>query len=419
MARKAARNPGEADLLAQLQALAKRYSWIWRSGWPFALHARASPTEHLRAFGLREELAWRVPVKRIGLRVAMTLVWPGASLASALAAGWADRRAGSGGWLRRFVAYYRAALRHNAWPADLQRLQAQAGHAPDVAPQMLYNRDYRIWRALNRLRGADLDDVQDKARFAVICAAHGLPAVPVLAAFAAGQPLIPNGQEAVQGQSLFVKDLRGNLGAGAAVWHWTEQGYANDSALPATHATPRALLIALAGHDCVVQPLLRDAAALRDAGSAGLSTVRIVTLLSAHGETQVVSAILSLAQGMLSQYGEFFGIDCSTGALTTWFDQAAKRVYPRRERPAAFLLDAVPQWLAMVALAKRAHRDGFARFATLGWDVVLSDAGVLLLEANHGWGIMLHQVLGRPLGEGPIGAAAAGWLAEAGARGQA
>lgn len=50
-------------------------------------------------------------------------------------------------------------------------------------------------------------------------------------------------------------------------------------------------------------------------------------------------------------------------------------------------------------------------FASLGWDVALSDRGMLLLEANQGWGLVPPQLLCGPLGPGPIAATAPYWIA--------
>jgi hypothetical protein len=341
----------------------------------------------------------------------MTLCWPVATFFTAAMASLRDRPLGPRVTSKRLGAYYSAALRHNALPDVLQRFHARAGMDPALAPHIMFDRDGRVWRALNALRGADGDDVQDKARFAEICARHQLPTVPVIAAFRGGASLRPIDRERASGRSLFVKALSGQLGAGAAIWRYGPTGYSNEDV---RHATLDDLLADLSRQDCIVQPLMRDNAALRAAGSDGLSSLRLVTLCTGPGEASAACALLLLAKGMLSQNGQFFGVDIADGALDTWFDEANKVVRSRSEFPEAFPLSEIAGWDGLVELACHAHAVGFDLFATLGWDIVLTDEGPLLLEANQGWGMSAHQFLGAPMGLGPIGAAAEKWLAQVG-----
>jgi hypothetical protein len=358
-------------------------------------------------FGLKQELAARRPVTRLAGWWLMLVCWPVACLTYAVEAGLKDRRKTGASFWGKFHSYYAAALKHNALPHDLQWLGMRAGVAPEMASQLLFNRDTRIWQALNQLNGFNGEDVQDKARFFQICQAANLPVVPVYAAFDGGEGLLPVNRNAAAGRSLFVKSLRGNLGEGAAIWHWGEGGYRNGDA---AHPTLDDLLAELSHEDCVIQPLLRDHAALRGAGSEGLSTVRIVTVRTPDGRVQTACALLLMAKGMLSQYGEYFGVDVLDGSLTTWLDQGADTPLRRSQLPEGFALQAIPDWSNLLAMTCDAHAKAFANFSALGWDVVLTDEGAFLLEANQGWGIMLHQVLGEPMGHTAIGAAASVWL---------
>ncbi|MEP6869558.1 MAG: hypothetical protein ABJA20_13685, partial [Novosphingobium sp.] len=311
-------------MFAHLAQLKKRYSWIWRSGLPFVTARYPTALERLRVFGLKAELRGRRPVTRVVGWWLLLLCWPVASLSYAITASRKDRaEAGASAW-GKFCSYYGAALTHNARPGELQWLGMQAGVAPDMAPQLLFNRDSRIWQALNRLNGADGDDVQDKARFFQLCERANLRAVPVYAAFARGESLLPIDRKAASGRSLFVKSLRGQQGEGAAIWRWAThsagEGYSDGTTI---HPTLDELLTDLARTDCVVQPLLSDHALLRAAGSEGLSSLRIVTARIPDGQVRAVCALLLMSKGMLSQFGESFGIDIRDGSLTTWLDTRA------------------------------------------------------------------------------------------------
>ncbi|MEP7221704.1 MAG: sugar-transfer associated ATP-grasp domain-containing protein [Novosphingobium sp.] len=396
-------------MFAHLAQLKKRYSWIWSSGWPFVVASDATPLERLRVYGLQVELAGRRAITRLIGWPLMLVCWPITSLFGAIKAARKDRSDGGTSAWEGFRKYYSAAILHNARPGDLQSLQVSSGIGAEMAPHLMYNRDSRIWQALNRVSGANGEDVQDKARFYLLARQAGLPVVPVYAAFSGGESLLPIDRAAATGSSLFVKSLRGQQGQGAAIWRWGEHdgvaGYGDGTGV---YPTLDALLAALSHEDCVVQPLLVDHAALRAAGSEGLSSLRIVTVRTPEGQVQAACSLLLMAKGMLSQYGHSYAVDIHNGRLTTWLDTSEG--FKRSPVAEDFALPAIPEWAALVEMVCQAHRTGFAAFSSLGWDVVLTDDGPLLLEANQGWGIMLHQVLGEPLGHTAIGTAAAAWL---------
>jgi hypothetical protein len=56
---------------------------------------------------------------------------------------------------------------------------------------------------------------------------------------------------------------------------------------------------------------------------------------------------------------------------------------------------AVPRWSEMVSLVKQAHRT-YPWMPFIGWDVVDSEQGLVLLEANAYWGADSIQLPGAP-----------------------
>jgi hypothetical protein len=60
----------------------------------------------------------------------------------------------------------------------------------------------------------------------------------------------------------------------------------------------------------------------------------------------------------------------------------------------------VSQWSEMKAKALAAHREHLGFMPAVGWDLVATDRGVFILEANAVWNGNLAQLWGRaPLGE--------------------
>ena len=173
--------------------LARRLAFA-HYGFPFSLRTPTTPVARLRALGFRARSGHRNPLERWLHRVAMAMTWPIGAFFDALR----DARALASEDSRvRVVAtlfdMYTLALTRNIPPLEykLYRLHEPAGRAE--MHQYLYWTDLSSLAALNARRGADNRDVQDKHRFAAICARHGLPHVETLAVFDRGRQIAPIG----------------------------------------------------------------------------------------------------------------------------------------------------------------------------------------------------------------------------------
>jgi hypothetical protein len=144
--------------------------------------------------------------------------------------------------------------------------------------------------------------------------------------------------------------------------------------------------------NCIVQPALEDHPALKDFGTRALSSLRLVT---ARGRTRamLIAAKLSLAvdpESLTGHSGIQCGIDIDRGVVTGTTASAEDDAPPMKLDPIGFV---IPYWCDCVRLVCRAHDEAFSAFTTLGWDLVLTEAGPLLLETNVSWGMIGHQRL--------------------------
>jgi hypothetical protein len=50
----------------------------------------------------------------------------------------------------------------------------------------------------------------------------------------------------------------------------------------------------------------------------------------------------------------------------------------------------LPEWRQVMELALAAHT-AFPEFPSIGWDIAITPSGVVLIEANYNWDVVLAQ----------------------------
>ncbi len=161
-------------------------------------------------------------------------------------------------------------------------------------------------------------------------------------------------------------------------------------------------------HRHILQSRLANHRGLAPLSGNGLSTIRVVTYRRPGGETGVLMACLRMPTGALQVDNFEAGgiaapIDLQTGvmgpAVAKDPRKGAFQVHPDSGAPIEGV--AVPFFRESIDATLSAH-SCFPWMPFVGWDVVVTDEGPLLLEANPDWCVELAQiVMGRPLGETP------------------
>lgn len=261
--------------------------------------------------------------------------------------------------------------------------------------------------------------VTDKLRFYDWLQSGGLPTIPVLGIV--GKPGFSSG---TKGIDLFVSPelfSRGSSGFPDAIFLKTIDGSHGEGAFLATRSNDTwkfagqegtaaelfgycmAQLGSRAGW--LVQPRIQPCAAIEaEFAPKALGTVRIVTLL--RGDTvHLLAALLKIPLGdsVADNFSEgssgnmIAPIDLATGCLGSgvmsesrdWPQLTLVENHPESgRRISGFQL---PFWQETVDLVRSAQST-LHEAATLGWDVALTDAGPLIVEANAGYGVEIHQV---------------------------
>jgi hypothetical protein len=158
------------------------------------------------------------------------------------------------------------------------------------------------------------------------------------------------------------------------------------------------LLSGPSGGDLIVQERLYDHPSLAElSGRRGLQTARINTLLGADGEVELLFFMFKVLAGhtlsdnfSMGTSGNLIAFgDLDQGVLRGAVTRHAcgsgmARVERHPHTGVAFDGFRLPWWPEALALVQRAQRC-FPGLPTLGWDVALTEAGPVIVEANARW----------------------------------
>lgn len=353
----------------------------------------------LRARARRAMYAQQPALKRWLARSVMVLTWPvGALVDTIINVRQMEQPQNFAAKLAHGAHMLALALRENVPPLEFRLYRLHEPERRAWASEYFYWSETEIFRFLNASNGAENDDVQDKSRFANICRRQGLPCIPTLAVYRDGKQVFPDEPFLPNQPDLWVKDLAGQQGSGAARWRWQEGGYQNAAG---TTRTPAELVAAWRKRNCIVQPCLHNHPAL-DAVSTGgtLADIRLVTGIEPDGKVHLITHQITLPWGgFANRPHSAIGLLDDDGRIVHTQYTNRNPVERHPETGAAFAEMIVPWWREAQELVCRAHQQAFPRFVFLGWDVAITAAGPLLIETNSGPGMLHHQLLDdMPLG---------------------
>jgi hypothetical protein len=146
----------------------------------------------------------------------------------------------------------------------------------------------------------------------------------------------------------------------------------------------------------IVQPRLTSHQTLRGLNPNTLCTVRIVTLTRTGGSIDILGSSFKVGVGSkgtdnYNDGGIAVSVDLATGRLGTGLRKYDDTAYTRQpDTGVTFEGMTLPFWTEAVALVRRAAA-ALPQLRTLGWDVALTDAGAVIVEANPDWACDLIQ----------------------------
>ncbi len=246
-----------------------------------------------------------------------------------------------------------------------------------------------LYRLMKPLEGTPTP-LSDKAGFAEYAAAQGIRVAPIIAAFENGR--IVGAFDGLPPKDLFVKRTRGRGGSRAELWRHVAGRYRDQSGSECDAAGLIARLADLSQREpYLVQARLVNDPALRDLALDALATVRMVTAINERGEVEPIRAVFRMSSrkgSIVDNYhagGIAAAIDLATGRLGPATDKGFLKSVGWVDRHpvsgAEITGRVLPQWPEMLALVLKTHR-AFADRAIIGWDVALTDQGLVIIEGN-------------------------------------
>lgn len=361
-------------------------------GFPFTIGTPVGPVGRFRALA-RSARFPRRSAKHLAARTAVTLGWPIGALWRSIAE-YKVMRQDAGAPLARgtFNDMLWRALRHGVPPLEYRLYRMCPGDGRDA--DLVYWNDGPGLAALSRARGANIADVEDKARFARIARDQGLPHIATLAHFTNGAQLFPDAPFVPDQPGLWIKS---NIGrGGGARWIFCDGMY-HDAV--GRRLTPPALAEELLKTQCIVQPLMQNHPAITALGTEALATLRLVTGMNAAGDAVIIAGFLVLGRSnhLTTVNGVICGLDEAAGRITRAIAADGTPMEAHPDSGMRLADTEIPFFHDSVALVLRAHQSGWPRFLFLGWDVAITAEGPVLVETNVGWGAMYHQLLDGPM----------------------
>jgi len=263
----------------------------------------------------------------------------------------------------------------------------------------LYDHELRgLFLKLNQFK-QDLA-IDNKYEFFIRCQQHELPTVPILFYYKKGDN---QGIALNTNIDLFSKPANGCQGKGAEHWKYIgENKYKNSQGQCfSTRQLDNYFKVKSKSEDIIVQPCVKNHPELADIFCNNIVTGRLITAkVDEHYEYLTGIIKLPFANKITNNSGLSCPIDSETGRMgrAHIYRPGGKEFthYPKNQ----MLIEGVklPDWDLSKQIVCSAHQL-FPDFIFLGWDVVFSDQGVMLLEVNQFWEAEMIQLAHhKPLG---------------------
>lgn len=297
--------------------------------------------------------------------------------------------------LRQFIAYCWLQWAHNIRISDQQGFLLTLPHNRYHTTGYISCWESRALIDMSHTIRSEVPVIDDKRTFADFCAQHALPSPPILAE-SDGMGIQIHGPwpEA----DLFLKPSDLSMGQGAEILRfqndtrkWLSQNGESLDRANFQHYAQRQLR----NGPWILQHCLTNATAWSRFTAGGLATTRVITGRLEQGAVPcIIGCYLRLPRrgvivDNLCSGGIGAVVDIHTGRLSKGGDyQNHYTEYSAHPDTGISIADEVlPEFQDIASLAIRAHTLA-GNWATIGWDITLTESGPQLIEANLTWAII-------------------------------
>jgi hypothetical protein len=299
-------------------------------------------------------------------------------------------------------------FRYNIAPTSYYKLKMFRSYSREKAISFIQHHEIVVLLAyLNR--EFDCFDVRNKLQFWKNCRQYGLPTAPTIAILEGGSMswIDKDRPNELPPGDLIVKPINQWGGEGIIRWRYNRDGetWFDRGRNLKQDDLIRWLLSIANDQQYLLQRAVYNHESMRALSAKGLATVRIVTLRTS-GYFRPLLASLRMPCGELCV--DNFGagglaspVDLNSGTvgLATKKDIRFGTFHCHPDTGLCIAGLRLPFWKETMDLCVRAHRC-FSKYASIGWDVAITDEGALLIEANLTWCVDLMQMTHEfPLGE--------------------
>lgn len=235
----------------------------------------------------------------------------------------------------------------------------------------------------------------DKGAFEQFMLSAGLPVPQSVARFRRGQRV--NERDVLLESSHFFKPVQGNNSRGCFTLEFLGHSKykikeENSNKMVFEDSVVEYINRRLLDQDYLMQALIENHSALTAlTGVERLVTLRVISVCLSDELPEVVSALLEIPANAEGPGWWIVAIDCDSGCLLRDEDHWFRAPSEYSDLLARLVGQAVPEWKKLVEICIAAHQlcpDVFS----VGWDAVITNEGVFLLEGNINWQVDTHQL---------------------------
>jgi len=253
------------------------------------------------------------------------------------------------------------------------------------------------------LNGAGAEIVKSKRHFDALCADAGLAVVPALFYIDAATAATFFEEVEIPKADLFLKPTMGKRGIGMERWNYkSASGKWCFEEIEKSESDFRAYLSQISKRsEYVVQVAVVNHADVRQYSMSGVVSFRVLTVCDGISEPEAIAAYMVAPRGQtMTNHEAYGGMTAELNLETLRFEPAYSYV-PRVEKhcqhpDTGALIEGAEfrDWPKMRDLAIKAH-SAVDDVLSVGWDIVYTPQGFLLLEGNTFWGLETGLFLAR------------------------